>query len=183
MCCGRDCNPGFTDLSVTLPVDAHPAPSDMRWQRFFEKARADMPTPLDGFGATATATRKDGVVTLRVTPQAPEGASAPATDGSTTADRSNLFQRIFGSTRPQAQAPGDAPARPQDSPVGIFFTEDGYINADKNQVFRQDGDSLVIELIVSSYYTDAPPKELQGILWLKDGSLGKGAIIRAPFAK
>jgi len=148
MCCGLDCNPGFADLSVTLPVDELPAPLDMRREGLFNNARARMPQPLVGYEATAV--RNGDRVTLRLAAQtAKEGTPEP----------------------------------PRNLPAGIFFTEDGYINADKDQTFRQEGRTLVIELITSSYFTETPPDELRGILWLYHGSLGRGAIIRVPFAK
>lgn len=145
MCCGRDCNPDFADLSVTLPVGTAPAGHDERWHEQFAKARATMPLPLDDWDASAT--RKGDLVTLRLAPKR----------------RPDKLQTV--------------------PPAGIFFTDDGYINADKDQVFRMDGDALMVDLIVSQYFTEKPPAELRGILWLKDRSLGKGAIIRAPFAK
>ena len=66
---------------------------------------------------------------------------------------------------------------------GIFFTEDGYINADKAQRFTKDGDSLVVTLEVSTYFMEKPPAELRGVLWLKDHTFGKGTVIRVPFAE
>jgi thiol:disulfide interchange protein DsbD len=144
MCCGLDCNPGFTDLSITLPVAEFPRPANATNEALFQKARANMPQALAGYDAKAS--REGDRVTLRVTPK--EGIAPLAADMS-----------------------------------GIFFTEDGYINADSPQVFRKDGESLVVELGVSTYFTDPAPADLRGILWLKDGALGKGAIIRASFAK
>jgi DsbC/DsbD-like thiol-disulfide interchange protein len=152
MCCGRDCTPGFTDLSLTLPVEQGPPAVDERWQKLFAQARAGMPRPLTGFSASAT--RSGDRVTLKLTPTKGQAGAAP--------------------TAGQAK---------RDNPDGIFFTEDGYINANMEQVFRQEDDGLSIDLKTSKYFTDKPPAELLGVLWLKDGSLGKGAIIRAPFAK
>jgi DsbC/DsbD-like thiol-disulfide interchange protein len=193
MCCGLDCNPGFTDLSLTLPVEQLPPPLDTRWEALFSKARADLPQPLAGFEATAT---RDGQrVTLRVTPQ-PEKKIEPGSAPSSPPARNqavsrrelpDLDLRNMGKLNSGVVkvVNGKMPTiehRVEESP-GIFFTEDGYINADKDQTFRQEDDALVIELPISTYFTDTPPAELRGILWLKDGSLGKGAIIRAPFAK
>ena len=142
MCCGSDCNPGFADLSITLPVSATSPVKDGKWQEMFRAARADVARPLEGWKAAA---KRDGEkVVLKLTPETP--ASFP-------------------------------------TPEGIFFTEDGFINADKDQVFRKEGQSLIVELTVSSYYTEKVPDALKGVLWLKDGSLGKGAIINVPFSK
>lgn len=143
MCCGRECNPGFADLSLTLPVGEEAGVKDPRWEKLFKKARSTVAKLLQGFAATAT--READRVTLRLTSK--HSATAATT------------------------------------PSGIFFTEDGYINADKEQVFRKEGDSLVIELVVSSYYTEKPPKTLRGVLWLKDGSLGHGALIDVPLSR
>ena len=145
MCCGQECNPGFKDLELRLPVAAAPPEVDERWQKPFEKAQASAALPLVGWQTEAT--RSGSIVTLRLTPQA--GTAALKTD----------------------------------KVDGIFFTEDGYINADKAQRFTRDGDSLVVTLEVSTYFTEKPPAELRGVLWLEDHTFGKGAVIRAPFAE
>jgi DsbC/DsbD-like thiol-disulfide interchange protein len=152
MCCGRDCNPGFTDLSITLPVEKGPPSVDERWTKIFAGARASMPQALTGFAATAT--RDGDRVILRLAPK----------------------EDVAEATR--SKKPGS-----RNDVGGIFFTEDGYINANLDQHFRMEGDALVIELQVSTYFTEKPPAGLQGVLWLKDGTFGKGAIIRVPFAK
>lgn len=146
MCCGRDCNPGFADLSLSLPVGKEAGAKDARWEKLFKRARDTVAKPLEGFAVTAT--REGNRVTLRLTPKNSEGKTDTAA-----------------------------------TPSGIFFTEDGYINADKEQVFRKEGDSLVIELVVSSYFTEEPPKTLRGVLWLKDGSLGHGTVINVPLSQ
>jgi DsbC/DsbD-like thiol-disulfide interchange protein len=214
MCCGLDCNPGFADLSISLPVETTPRPPDAQWEGLFTKARAGRPMPLKGFEATATRTGEQ--VTLRLTlaigadtaKYKAQITSLPAgmTLETINEDVDKLKQTIAESKRglPAIREQIAAnkvvavnkdwgfvvndktnvrPAAAASKPTRIFFTEDGYINADKDQVFRKEGNDLVIELPISTYFTDTPPAELRGILWLKDGSLGKGAIIRAPFAK
>jgi hypothetical protein len=46
-----------------------------------------------------------------------------------------------------------------------------------------EGSTLVIELAISTYFSENPPDELRGILWMRDGFFGKGVIICVPFAK
>ncbi len=182
MCCGTECNPDFADLSVTLPVDKLPAPINGRWQKQFAKARADQPIALEGYKATAA--RGDGKVVLRIVPEEKGVSGDAANRAALTVDsaKPNVFKRLFAGGQSRS-APASA-AHGSAAPVpGIFFTDDGYVNADKEQVFRVEDDALVIEMAVSKYFTEQPPAELRGILWLRDGSLGKGAIIRAPFDK
>ncbi|MDB6171971.1 MAG: putative thiol:disulfide interchange protein DsbD [Chthoniobacteraceae bacterium] len=38
MCCGRNCNPGFKNVSVELPVQADAPAPDSRWSELFEKS-------------------------------------------------------------------------------------------------------------------------------------------------
>jgi DsbC/DsbD-like thiol-disulfide interchange protein len=191
MCCGLDCNPGFADLTVTLPVAVGTPTVDAKWVTLFDKARAGMPQPLAGYAATAL--REGARVTLRLTPQTKKDTDASfyglPLPRAKPPRRANFLKRLFQdkltaiSAENRATAAQAANTAKDSEPVAIFFTEDGYINADKDQVFRKEGNDLVIELVISTYFTDAAPDELRGILWLKDGSLGKGAIIRAPFAK
>ena len=68
----------------------------------------------------------------------------------------------------------------------LFFTDDGYIHADKDQILRKGGtDTLSLELTVSEYYDGKkPPAILLGLLqspqgWGK-GHTSKTVIINAP---
>jgi DsbC/DsbD-like thiol-disulfide interchange protein len=68
----------------------------------------------------------------------------------------------------------------------LFFTDDGYIHADKDQILRKEGDDkLTLELTVSEYYDGkTPPTHLIGLLqsrqgWGK-GITSKSVIINAP---
>lgn len=142
MCCGQDCNPGFADLSIVLPVSASAPTKDGKWQEMFNLARANVARPLEGLKTTAV---RDGEkVILKLT--------------------------STSSTLPTALD-------------GIFFTEDGFINADKDQVFHKEGSTLTVELVVSSYYSGKAPETLRGVLWFKDGTFGKGAVVDIPFTK
>lgn len=70
MCCSRECNPGFKDLTLTLPVsNAEPAP-DQRWTKLFARARESHPQPIAGWETRATV--RDDKVTLRLIPQTAE---------------------------------------------------------------------------------------------------------------
>ncbi|MEZ0275934.1 MAG: protein-disulfide reductase DsbD domain-containing protein, partial [Roseimicrobium sp.] len=151
MCCGRDCNPDFADLTLELPV-SETAIVDDKWLPAFVKAHEATPQPLDEKAWTVTATRsgKDRV-TLHLT------------------------------------AKNDA-AKQQLASVKevLFFTEDGYIHADKDQKLGKEGaDTLTLELTVSQYYDGKnPPTHLLGLLqssqgWGK-GHTSKTVIIKAP---
>ena len=154
MCCGRDCNPDFADLTLELPVASSDAPVAMSaLKEKFARAKAALPHPLPA-GWVASATRKDGRVTLRLT---------PSTD-SAKAVSANIKEVLF-------------------------FTDDGYINADKDQVFRKEADgSLTLGLEVSQYYDgQGPPKALLGLLqtpggWGKEFT-SKTAVIGVKFAE
>jgi DsbC/DsbD-like thiol-disulfide interchange protein len=151
MCCGRDCNPDFADLTLELPVAATEE-LDARWEPAFVKAREAAPQSLDANAWSATATRPGkSSVTLHLTAK---NAAA----------------------RQQLAAVKDV----------LFFTDDGYINADKNQILRREGDDkLSLELTVSEYYDGkTPPTHLLGLLqspqgWGK-GLTSKTVIINAP---
>ncbi|QIF02665.1 protein-disulfide reductase DsbD domain-containing protein [Roseimicrobium sp. ORNL1] len=151
MCCGRDCNPDFADLTLELPV-ATEAEIDAKWEPAFVKAREAAPQSLDANAWSATATRQGkNKVTLHLTAK---NAAA----------------------RQQLAAVKDV----------LFFTDDGYINADKDQMVRREGDDkLSLELTVSEYYDGkTPPTHLLGLLQSPQG-WGKGltsetVIINAP---
>jgi thiol:disulfide interchange protein DsbD len=151
MCCGRDCNPDFADLTLELPVAATQE-IDAKWEPAFAKAREATPPPLDASAWSATATHKGkDRVTLHLT------------------------------------AKNDA-ARQQLASVKdvLFFTDDGYINAAKDQILRREGDDKIsLDLIVSEYYDGkGPPTHLLGLLqspqgW-GEGLNSKSLIIKAP---
>lgn len=151
MCCGRDCNPDFADLTLELPV-GDTGIVDAKWQPAFAKARAAAPQPLNANAWSATATRSGK-------------------------DRVILHLKAK-----------DEAARQQLAAVKevLFFTDDGYIHVDKDQVLRkQSDDTLTLELTVSEYYDcKKPPMQLLGLLqspqgWGK-GISSKTVIIKAP---
>ena len=58
MCCGTQCNPGFCDLTLTLPVNAgEGAALSKEWHAKFERERTQMPVPAAGWKFSA---RRDG---------------------------------------------------------------------------------------------------------------------------
>lgn len=64
MCCNRECNPGFQDLSIELPVSEGSAPdNDLTWKPKFDKERALRPQSSTAWSATATAANKQIIVT------------------------------------------------------------------------------------------------------------------------
>jgi DsbC/DsbD-like thiol-disulfide interchange protein len=151
MCCGRDCNPDFADLTLDLPVAAAQE-FDAKWKPAFVKARKAAPQPLDANAWSATATRhgKDRVI-LHLTAKNEDA-------------------------RQQLASVKDV----------LFFTDDGYINADKDQILRREGDDkLSLELTVSAYYDGTmPPTHLLGLLQSPQGwgkqLTSKTVIINAP---
>ncbi|MCB1210784.1 MAG: hypothetical protein KDK97_15790 [Verrucomicrobiales bacterium] len=70
MCCSRACNPGFKDLSITLPVDASPPRADPKWTPVLLKEKATLPQSSSAWTATATEREKKLVLTL--TPASPD---------------------------------------------------------------------------------------------------------------
>ena len=67
MCCGRDCNPGFRELSLELSVSADPPKVDERWASAFDAAASAMATDCPDWRAQASI-NKDQLV-LAITPE------------------------------------------------------------------------------------------------------------------
>ncbi|WP_009962504.1 protein-disulfide reductase DsbD domain-containing protein [Verrucomicrobium spinosum] len=140
MCCGRDCNPGFNDLTLDLPVAAAGAAPetlvDTKWQERFAAALASSPKPLKGW--IIAASRDDKSVVVNLTPTG------------------------------------------EDIPKGkikdvLFFTDDGLVNADKDQVLEQlPNGALRLTLEVSQYAEQPLAKRLVGVLQSKQGWDAKG---------
>ena len=64
MCCARTCNPGFCDLTLTLPVAAAAEPAwHPQWHKVFEKERAAFPVPLTGWKLSAVKQGKKIILT------------------------------------------------------------------------------------------------------------------------
>ncbi len=66
MACARTCHPGFTDVSIDLPVTAEPPKPDEKWQPLFNKERALQPQSSEAW--TAAVVEKGPVVSLKLTP-------------------------------------------------------------------------------------------------------------------
>ena len=66
MCCGRDCNPGFKDLSIELPVSNEPTAPDRKWSERFTESFASIAKASDDW--VIEAERKKGEVVLRIKP-------------------------------------------------------------------------------------------------------------------
>jgi DsbC/DsbD-like thiol-disulfide interchange protein len=151
MCCGRDCNPDFADLTLELPVAATEV-INATWEPAFVKAREAAPQPLNEQAWSATATHNEkNEVTLHLVAKSEAAKQQLA-----------AVKEVF------------------------FFTDDGYIHADKDQILRKEGnDTLTLKLTVSEYYDGkAPPTHLLGLLqsaqgWGK-GITSKSAIVNAP---
>lgn len=68
MCCYKECNPGTTVLSLTIPVSNEPATLDSQWDPLFRQAHANMPSPLTGWTAQATIHSQTKDITLTLKP-------------------------------------------------------------------------------------------------------------------
>lgn len=140
MCCGRDCNPGFNDLTLDLPVAAADAAPEVlvntKWQDRFVAALASSPKPIKGW--TVTASRDEKHVTVTLTPNGEDFAKGKIKDV-------------------------------------LFFTDDGLVNADKDQVLELLADgTLRLTLEVSQYAEQPLAKRLVGVLQSKQGWDAKG---------
>lgn len=134
MCCGQDCNPGFKDLTLELPVKVTTPAADERWQKLFKIARQTAPGD-DLQGWRVTAKRQGDRVQLEI---------AACTDAA-----QEQFTKIKEVT---------------------FFTEDGFINADKEQRFAKKNPGLItLALVVSEYATNPNAKEFTGVLKTPQG--------------
>jgi thiol:disulfide interchange protein DsbD len=133
MCCGQDCNPGFQDLTLELPVKDVPATPDQHWQKLFQLAHQSVPGKLEGWNVSAK--REGDRATLQFTAQSEAAQEQCA--------------KISGAT---------------------FFTEDGFINADKEQHFAKPKPGVItIALIVSEYATNPNPKQFTGVVRTPQG--------------
>lgn len=63
MCCARECNPGFKDLSIALPV-AEKAVVDAKWHKKFEAERAIRPRTSEAWSAKVSNKDKHWSLTL-----------------------------------------------------------------------------------------------------------------------
>lgn len=140
MCCGRDCNPGFNELTLDLPVAAaDTAPETLvntKWQERFVAALASSPKPLKGWMIVAIRDEKHVTVTLT-----PNGEGIPK----------GKIKDV------------------------LFFTDDGLVNADKDQVLEPLANgALRLTLEVSQYAEQPLAKRLVGVLQSKQGWDAKG---------
>ena len=140
MCCGRECNPDFKDLSITLPV-TNEAPRLNEAQHLkIEQARNTVPKPMAGWKVSAR--RRAGIVELKLVAESDEAKA-----------QAERIKEI------------------------IFFTDDGLINADKEQtIARPAPGELDMGLVISEYAVHPESRELLGILqtpqgWSKDGTV------------
>jgi thiol:disulfide interchange protein DsbD len=74
--CEDVCVPGTADLELTLDVSPDEPAANMAIGRRFNNAVDDLPKPLEGW--TASATRKDHVITFKLTPTAKSPGHRPA---------------------------------------------------------------------------------------------------------
>jgi len=82
MCCGKDCNPGQKEVSLTLPVSVEKPRPASQWKERFDQAKTNIPQPLQKW--TATASIKDKKIIVLLTP--PKGDKALLKHGETIHD-------------------------------------------------------------------------------------------------
>ncbi len=92
MCCGKQCHPGFKELSLALPVAAKAKPHK-RLKRAFDQVRAQQPSQSDAWKVTCAA--KDDAYTLRITPVSKQANKNPG------AIRFFDYDRQISSDKPQ----------------------------------------------------------------------------------
>lgn len=73
MCCGRDCNPGFADLSIELPVSASVPIEDGRWRALFAASAKAVAKPSAEW--VAEAAHRGNEIVVRVKPNSPGARS------------------------------------------------------------------------------------------------------------
>jgi thiol:disulfide interchange protein DsbD len=66
MCCGRECRPGFKNVSIELPVTGAPTPPDRRWHTMFADSLASVARTSGDW--LTEAERSGGEIVLRVRP-------------------------------------------------------------------------------------------------------------------
>lgn len=133
MCCGLDCNPGFQDLTLELPVENAAPATDPRWQKLFQAAHETVAGRLEGWDISAQ--REGDHVKLQLTAR--------------------------------TEAAQEACAKIKEA---TYFTEDGFINADKPQHLAKPKPGVIImDLIVSEYATEAHPKSFSGLVQTPTG--------------
>ncbi len=100
MCCGRECNPGFKDVSITLPVSDDAPRMDEALRAKFAQSRDAVPKHLAGWKVSAT--RHDGIVNLRLTALSEEAKARSSVikdmifftnDGLINADKVQTFSK------------------------------------------------------------------------------------------
>jgi DsbC/DsbD-like thiol-disulfide interchange protein len=92
MCCGKQCHPGFQELSLALPV-ADKAKPNKRLKRAFDRVRAQQPIHSDAWKIECTTTGED--YTLRITPASKKATTNPG------AIRFFDYDRQISSDKPQ----------------------------------------------------------------------------------
>jgi thiol:disulfide interchange protein DsbD len=128
MCCGVDCNPGFQDLTLELPVKVTAPQIDKRWHALFQSAHETVPQPLQGWQVAAT--RDGDHVMLKLTAQTEAAQEQCAKIKEVT-----------------------------------FFTEDGFINPNKDQRFAKPKQGVItLRLPISEYATNPKATQFAGIL-------------------
>ena len=97
MCCGTSCQPGWKELSLTLPV-AEKSALNPKWHKLLDEERARAERPSDEWSASAV--EKDRAITLKIKPAS---AKARRAKSQREADRIIAFTEDgwFDTDKPQ----------------------------------------------------------------------------------
>lgn len=101
MSCAQSCHPGFTEVSLELPVKATAPEPDAKWKRVFDQERSRYPATSTAWQATAT--EEGQTVTLTLFPAEPTARQIPSAEA---AAKIRFFTEDgwIDSDRPQALA-------------------------------------------------------------------------------
>lgn len=134
MCCGKQCHPGFQELSLTLPV-ANKAKTNKRLKRAFDRVRAQQPIHSDAWKIECTTTGED--YTLRITPASKKANTNPGAirffdyNRQISSDKPQILKRDGDSFILKLKAEEHTPDE-LETLEGILVAENGWSAASRN---------------------------------------------------
>ena len=141
MSCARACHPGFTDVSLELPVRNEAPAFDGRWRAAFEKERSLAARKTDAWKASATENGQTVTLTLApVMPGARKFTAAQAEriiffteDGWIDSDKPQIIERNAGGSITIKLTRSDIylGKEPPRNLVGLVQQSDGWLSGEK----------------------------------------------------
>lgn len=128
MCCGKQCHPGFKELSLALPV-AEQAKTNKRLKRAFDRVRAQQPIQSDAWEVTCAV--RDDDYTLRITPVSKQANKNPGAirffdhDRQISSDKKQVLKRDGDSFVLKLKAEEHTPDE-LETLKGILVAENGW---------------------------------------------------------